>query len=180
MATPEEMAAKMRANVPEKTGRTMDDWFTVLDGAGLEKHGEMVKLLKGDHGVGHGFANLIVTDFRNRDAGPPTDLVATMYEGRDHLRPIHDAVIELAQGLGDDVDPSPRKSYVSLRRSKQFAMVGPATKTQVELSFNLAGKETTDRLQAAKGMATHRVRLSAVEEVDDEVVGWLTEAYGNA
>lgn len=180
MATPEQMADTMRGNVPEKTGRTMDDWFGVLGGSGVEKHGEMVKLLKSEHGVSHGFANLIVSDFRNQGVEASADLVATMYETKQDLRPIHDAVVELAEALGGDVVLSPKKAYVSLRRSKQFAMVGPATKTQVEVSFKLKGKGTTDRLQAAKGMATHRVRLSSKDEVDDEIAGWLREAYGNA
>ncbi len=180
MPSPEQMADTMRGNVPEKTGRTMDHWFGVLRGCGFEKHGEMLKLLKGEHGVSHGFANLIVTDFRNQDVEAPTDLVATMYEAKQDLRPIHDAVVELAEALGGDVELAPKKAYVSLRRSKQFAMVGPATKTQVEVCFNLKGKGTTDRLQAAKGMATHRVRLSSKDEVDEEIAGWLREAYGNA
>lgn len=180
MPTPEEQAATMRANVPGKTGKTMDAWFGVLGAAGLEKHGEMVKLLKADHGVGHGFANLIVTDFRNRGNDDPVDLVAAMYEGREHLRPIHDAVISIAEGLGADVELAPKKTYVSLRRSKQFGSVGPATKTRVEVCFNLAGKEPEGRLQAAKGMATHKVRASSVDEVDAELAAWLREAYEGA
>jgi len=180
MPTPDELADTMRENVHEKTGRAISEWFELLDSAGLEKHGQMMKLLKGEHGVTHGFANLIVADFRARGAGPPTDLVAAMYEGREGLRPIHDAVVAAVAAFGTDVELTPKKSYVSLRRSKQFGLVGPATKTQVEVCVNLKGKDATARFKAAKGMATHKTRLASVDEVDQELRAWLREAYGEA
>ena len=184
MSTPEEMAAKMRANVLDKTGRPLDDWFVVLKGAGLEKHGEMVKLLKSEHGVTHGFANLIVHDFRSSaggEEGAATDLVSAQYTGKkEHLRPVYDAIVAQVDRFGEDVEVAPKKAYVSLRRSKQFATVGPATNSAVEVGLNLKGHETTDRLLAGKGMVTHRVRLSEVSEVDGELVGWMREAYDRA
>lgn len=185
MPTPEEQAATMRANVEEKTGHPVSHWMAELEKAGLEKHGEMVKHLK-EQGVGHGFANLLVHDFRDRKGGGAAgggegDLVDAQYSGRKaDLRPIHEAVVAAATALGGDVEVSPKKTYVSLRRKKQFAQVGPATNTQVEVGFNFKGHATTDRLIPASGMCTHRVRLSDVGEVDDELRGWLREAYEGA
>jgi predicted transport protein len=180
MASPEEMARTMRANVPEKTGRSMDAWFAELEASGLEKHGQMVKHLKSEHGVTHGFANLIASDFRSRGEAAAPDPVDAMFEGREGLRPIHDAVIEAVRELGDDVELAPKKSYVSLRRSKQFGMVGPATKSQVEVCLNLKGTDPTDRFKATKGMATHKTRLTAPAEVDSELIEWLRAAYDRA
>jgi len=192
MPTPEEMAATMRANVEEKTGHPISHWMEVLGRTKLEKHGEMVKHLKAQ-GVGHGFANLLVHDFRDRKSGGAAGtgggavaeggggLVDAQYSGKKaDLRPIHDAVVAAASGLGDDVEVSPKKTYVSLRRKKQFAQVGPATNTQVEVGLNFKGHATTDRLVAAGGMCTHRVRLADVTEVDDELRGWMREAYEGA
>lgn len=183
MPTPEEMAATMRANALEKTGRAVEDWFGVLSASGLEKHGELVKHLKTEHGVGHGFANLIVHDFRGAAAGgsdgdSEDDPISAHYAGRKaHLRPIHDAIMERVNALGDDVEVAPKKTYVSLRRSKQFACVGPATNSAIELGLNMRGHPTTARLLEGKGMVTHRVRLGSVDEVDDELLGWIREAY---
>jgi hypothetical protein len=69
---------------------------------------------------------------------------------------------------------------VALRRSKQFATVGPASGGRLEVGLNLKGKEPAGRLEATTGMCTHRVRLSSPTEFDDEVRGWLREAYDRA
>jgi hypothetical protein len=69
---------------------------------------------------------------------------------------------------------------VSLRRSKQFATVGPGPGGRLEIGLNLAGVEPAGRLEATGGMCTHRVRLSSTDELDAQVIGWLREAYERA
>ena len=186
MATPEEMAATMIANMPEKTGKPMADWLKIVSASGLEKHGAIVKLLKTDHGMTHGFANLVAHTALKSAASTTDessdDLVAAQYSGaKADLKPIYDAVIAHVQTLGVDVEIAPKKASVSLRRSKQFALVTPATKTRVDLGINIKGKEPVGRLEASKNaMCTHVVKLAAVGELDDEVKGWLKEAYSAA
>ena len=177
--TPEQMAASMLANLPEKTGRSIDEWRTILGEANLARHGEMVKLLKGEYGIGHGFANLIVHAFRTAGEEEIDDPVAAQYSGKkEHLRPIYDAIVHELPKFGGDVEISPKKAYVSLRRNKQFATVGPATNSAVEVGLNLKGVPSTARLKAAKGgMVSHTVRLGDVTEVDEELIAWVKQAY---
>jgi hypothetical protein len=84
-------------------------------------------------------------------------------------------------GFGD-FEIAPKKTYLSLRRKKQFAMVGPATKTQVEVGLNARDLPAGGRLVAQKpgGMCQYKVRLSSPDEVDDELVGWVRSAYDAA
>ena len=58
-ASPEEMAASMIANFKEKTGKTLPQWLKITAKCGLSKHGQIVKFLKSEHGMTHGFANLV-------------------------------------------------------------------------------------------------------------------------
>ncbi len=175
-------------NLPAKTGRSLDEWFAVLDvakrdDASLEKHGKAMALLKGDHGLCHGFANLVALRYRARDAGPQThdDLVDAQYVGgKAALRPILDRLVAEATALGDDVEVAPKKTSVSLRRRKQFAVVEAASAKRVQLGINLADAPATERLRAVGGMCTHRVDLAAIDDVDDELLGWLREAYALA
>ncbi len=186
MATPEEMAATMIANMPEKTGKPMEDWLKIVFASGLEKHGAIVKLLKTDHGMTHGFANLVAHTALKSAASTTDassdDLVAAQYSGaKADLKPIYDAVIAYVQTLGGDIEIAPKKASVSLRRSKQFALVTSATKTRVDLGINIKGKAPEGRLEASKNaMCTHIVKLAAAGELDDEVKGWLKEAYSAA
>lgn len=184
MASPEEMAAKMKANLKEKTGKTLAQWLKLTRKCGEEKHGGIVKWLKGEHGVTHGFANLIAHETLGglSSDSPADELVTAQYAGKkEGLRPIYDKLIAAARKLGADVEVSPKKVYVSLRRSKQFALVQPSTATRVDLGLVLKGKEPTERLEASgsfNSMVTHRVRLTSAKEVDAEVRKWLKEAYG--
>jgi predicted transport protein len=177
----------MLDNIPEKTGKTLDEWYTILRASGLEKHGEMLKLLKGEYGVTHGFANTIAMLYRQEaQGGAPDeeDLVAEQYAGaKAGLVPIYEAILKVVDGFGSDVEIAPKKSYVSLRRKKQFAIVQPSTKTRVDLGLNLKDVEPTDRLAgggAFGGMCSHKVAITSPEEIDAEVVGWLREGYEQA
>ena len=51
--------ATMEANIAEKTGRPFAAWVALVRKSGLQKHGEIVKFLKADHGFTHGYANLV-------------------------------------------------------------------------------------------------------------------------
>lgn len=176
----------MIANLPEKTGRSLEEWFDVIAGAGAEKHGEIMKLLKGEHNVTHGYANTISMLYRQRESGPPAeeDLIAEQYSGaKAGLRPIYEAVLATVNQFGKDVEVAPKKTYVSLRRNKQFAIIQASAKDRVDLGLNLMDAEATERLEGGKvfsGMCSHRVRLSSPDDVDEQVTGWLREAYEQA
>jgi len=145
-----------------------------------------VKHLKGEHGLTHGFASLVAHHALRGAAGAADgdDLVAAQYAGKKQgLRPIYDALLAAVQKLGRDVEVAPKKAYVSLRRSKQFAIVQPSTATRVDVGLNLKGQPTTERLEASgsfNAMVSHRVRLESVQDVNPELVRWLKAAYSKA
>jgi hypothetical protein len=97
------------------------------------------------------------------------------------LRPIHDRFMERVSAFGE-FEIAPKKGYVSLRRKKQFAMIGPATNSRVEVGLNMKGVPGTDRLQAQApgGMCQYKVRLSGPGEVDAELIGWVRQAFDDA
>ena len=169
-------------NIPAKTGRSLTEWFGVLDAANLPQHGKALALLKAEHSVSHGFANLIVNLHRQRGVETaPTDLVDAQYSGsRAALRPLYDQLVVAAAALGHDVEVAPKKASVSLRRSKQFALVEAPSSSRISLGLNLRGTEPRGRLREAGGMCTHRVDLSSLEDLDSEVLGWLRDAYERA
>jgi predicted transport protein len=184
--SPEEQEAGMIARLPEQTGRSLDEWKQVVKQSGLTAHGQLVKLLKSEHGVTHGYANLIVHKaLRSDDAsvGTEDDLVDAQYAGKKaELRPIYDAVIARVQQFGADVELAPKKAYVSLRRSKQFGILQPGA-GRLDVGINLKNEPATERLEPSgsfNAMVSHRVRITNVREVDDQLIGWLRTAYDRA
>ena len=126
--------------MPEKTGKSLEDWFDLLKKKNLKKHSDIMALIKGDHGVTHGYANTISLLFRQKAAGcPPTDaeLIAAQYEKKPNLNPLYDRLVMEANEFGKDIKVAPKKAYVSLRRARQFAIIQPSTKTRMDLGLNL-------------------------------------------
>jgi len=186
MPSPEEMEAAMIANLEAKTGRTLPQWLKVTRASRLDKHGAIVKLLEAEHGVGHGYANLIAQRTLAERAPAPAggDFVAAQYGGvKAGMKPVYDRVVKAASALGSDVQVRPLKSYVTLRRTKQFAIVKASTRTRVDLGLNLRGVEPAGRLLPSGSlgsMCTHRVELGGPADVDAEVKRWLKAAYDGA
>lgn len=183
--SPDEMLDSMIRNLEEKTGRSLDAWIAQVRGEGLERHGEIVKWLKGEHGLGHGYANLVASRaLASPAAAGEEGLVAAQYAGaKAALRPIYDTLAAAVASFGTDVEIAPKKTCVSFRRSKQFALVQPSTATRVDVGIQLKGVEPAGRLEASgsfNAMVSHRVRLSAAAEIDDELIGWLRAAYDRA
>jgi hypothetical protein len=186
MATPEQMLESMIKNFVANTGKALDEWIKVAKASKLTKHGEIVKLLKVEHKMGHGYANLVAQEALRGGSAPVgnDDLVEAQYSGgKAGLRPIYDSLIGAIRKFGSDVEVSPKKAYVSLRRSKQFAILQPSTATRLDVGINLKGAKSTERLEASgsfNAMVSHRVRVESAGQVDKELLTWLRQAYDAA
>lgn len=190
MADPQKALEAQLQNLQQRSGHSLAELYALLRSSGLSRHGELRDHLKQSLGMGYGDANTLVHLYLAQTAPAPTPPAAdgqdsvldALYAGpKAALRPVHEALMQTAQALGD-FEIAPKKGYLSLRRKKQFAMLGPATKTQVELGLNAKGLVATPRLiaQAPGGMCHYKLRLGSVDEVDEEVREWLRAAYEQA
>lgn len=179
--------ATQLANIEKRTGKSLDALTSIVRTSGLTKHGEIRDMLKRDLGMGHGDANTLVHYVLKSDgasaadaAGKTSDdVLDEIYSGaKSSLRPIHDRLME-AIGRFGEFEIAPKKGYVSLRRKKQFAMIGPGTNTRVDVGLNMKDVPATGRLVAEKpgGMCQYKVRLMDPKEVDGELVAWIRRAY---
>jgi len=169
-------------NMPEKTGKSLDDWKLILKTKDFSKHSEAVNYLKKEHNVTHGFANTIVA-LTKEENNTPTELVEHQYNGKDDLLPIYKSLISVVKEFGNDITITPKKTSVSIIRKTQFALIKPATKTRIDLGLKLKDKPTTDRLENSGPfgtMCTHRVKLTDITQIDDQLIEWLQEAYEKA
>ena len=183
MADPQAAIATQLRNIEAKTGKSLAQLRAMIAQSGLAKHGEVRAMLIERLGLGYGDANTLAhaakAEAAPAEAGDPLDAI---YAGnKAALRPIHESVMARIERLGA-FEIAPKKDYVSLRRKKQFAMLGPAAQTQVELGLNVKGLPADARLKAmpAGGMCQYTVRLSTPAEVDASLVAWLRAAYDTA
>lgn len=184
--TPEEMMAAIVRNLPEKTGKSLDQWIEILRTDGPQgPRKERVAYMKQVHGLGHVQAQVVV-DVADKpaDAKPksPEEMVNEQYAGpKAHLRPILDRILAAVRDFGPDLSIEPRNTYVSLNRNRQIAYIQPATRTRVDVYLCLPNTEAAGRLQPANlgpgERRTHKVALTSAEEVDAELIGWLKQAY---
>ena len=101
--------------------------------------------------------------------------------GKAHLRPIHEKLMAAIGSFGE-FEIAPKKGYVSLRRKKQFATIGPASQTRIEVGLNMKGLPGTDRLlaQPPGGMCQYKVNVTDAAQADAELVAWIRTAYDSA
>lgn len=166
-------------NMPEKTGKSLSEWQVLLKTITFAKHSEAVNFLKKEHHVTHGFANTIVTLSKEENI-EDDDLVQAQYKGKEILFPMYERLLEVITAFGDDVVITPKKTTVSIIRKKQFALIKPASKTRIDLGLKIKDKAITDRLGNSGPfgtMCTHRVKITELSEIDDQLIAWLNEAY---
>ncbi len=184
MADPRTATARQLANIETATGTTVSQWTAKAHSAGKAEHGEILNWLKVEHDLTHGNANALAHAVRENAAGGPAsddDLLAAQYAGgKAALRPLYEQLVALARGLGEDVEVVVRKTGVSLRRQRQFALIEAPSARRLRLGLNLKGIEPTERLRSAGGMCSHSVDLPDLGSVDAEVTGWIAQAYGAA
>ena len=180
-------------NIQSKTGRTIAALHAELAATGLAKVGEKRSWLMATHKLGYGDANTVALlmgkvppglgdDAAAAPPAPAGDPLDTLYAGpKAHLRAVHDAVMEAVRRFGP-FEEAPKKTYISLRRKKQFAMVGPATKDQVEIGLNAKDLPSNARLkvQPPGSMCQATTRIGSAKEVDALLVAWLKQAYDAA
>jgi predicted transport protein len=185
MADIQKALATQLTNIEARTGKTLEQLITYVRNSGLAKHSEIVGMLKSSLGLGHGDANTIAHLAKGAGQAPggsTADPLDALYTGpKAALRPIHDALLPHLSQLGS-FDTNPKQKYVSYRRKKQFAMIGPATNTRVEVGLNVKALPNSPRLEIMPvgRMCNYRVKLTDRTQVDAELVAWIKAAYAAA
>jgi len=180
------------AKLPEKTGRSLEEWIKLVQKSGPAEEKQRRDWLKKEYNLGTNSAWWIAERASGKggeDGDPEAYLkaaegyVEAQYAGpKAHLRPIYQRLLELAFELGGDVKACPCQTIVPLYRRHVFAQIKPTTQTRIDLGFALGQTKTPKRLIDTGGFAkkdriTHRIPLESVQEVDKEIERWLKTAY---
>lgn len=184
MSDPRTIMGPMAESLEATTARSVEDWMTTVGSLGLQRHGEILAALKRDHGLSHGYANMLALVATGYGQQGEAELVEGLFAGpKAGLRPVYDRALEVVSGLGDDVTIAAKKTMVSFRRGKQFACFTPMSAKRVDVGVNLRGDLADEAVGVSRlrptpgGMASHVFAITAPDEIDDEVVAWIRRAY---
>ena len=186
------MIQKWRSELKEKTGRSVEEWVRYIKKHGPKDDKARREWLKNEHGLGTNSAWWL----SDRAAGKGTEegdpdaylkaaegYVEAMFSGtKAGLRPIYDALLKLGLSVGKEAKACPCQTIVPLYRNHVFAQIKPTTRTRIDFGFALGDIKATGRLIDTGGFAkkdriTHRIEITALKDIDDEVKRWLKVAY---
>jgi hypothetical protein len=188
------MVQKWLAELKEETGRSMEEWLALVKKGGPKDEKSRREWLKTKHKIGTNKASWIAERAEGKGALEDTPeaylktavlYVEEQYAGpKEKLRPIFDELLTLGKSMGDDVKACPCKTIVPLYRQHVFAQIKPTTNTRIDLGFALThykGKLPKGLIDAGglakKDRITHRMEITAADQIDGDVKKWLKMAY---
>jgi hypothetical protein len=187
-----EMVQNWITSLPDKTGKSLEQWLAFVKKHGPAGEKERREWLKAEHGLGTNAAGWIAERAGGKGGEEDTPegylkaasgYVESMFAGaKAGLRPIYERVLELTSELGGDVKACPCQTIVPLYRNHVFAQLKPSTKSRLDLGFALKDLPAEGKLIDTGGFAkkdriTHRIPLATLADIDKEVSHWLKRAY---
>lgn len=186
------MTQKWIGELKQKTGRSLAEWLKHIKKAGPKDEQERRAWLKEEYGLGTNTAWWLAerAEGKGEESGDPDRYleaaerdVEKMYSGaKAHLRPLYDALLKLGLKTGKEAKACPCSTIVPLYRNHVFAQIKPTTQTRIDMGFALGDTKATGRLIDTGGFAkkdriTHRIPITSIDDIDDEVKHWLEVAY---
>jgi len=166
-----------------RTGDGLETWNRRVVESGTHDESSLRAWLSQQGVTGYPQMLLVMERFGYPDylTASADELIEGQYFDRPALRPILDAVLARLPAVGE-VTVQARKTYVALLTPKRtFAAVQPTTRQRIDLGLRLEGVAATTRLLPAPNFAqsavTMKIGLSSPDDVDDELDGWLRQAY---
>src|SRR5262245_11489183 len=188
------MVKKWIADLPDKTGRSLDQWSDVYRKL-AKKHPvrkDLVAAIKNEYGLGTVTAEQIWEYTFNSITWEGDDstylknaeeYVNGQYAGaREQFKPLFDEVVRFARTLGKDVRVCPCKTMVPLYRGRVFAELRAATNSRFEIALcmtNVPYDELLKKNPRAKGndRQLYVINLQATKDFNSTVKKWLKHAY---
>ena len=186
------MVQKWKQELPQKTGRSLEEWIAFTKASGPPTENERREWLKKEHKLGTNSAWWIAERLEGKgteEDSPEAYLdaaehwVEAMFLGpRAALRPLYNSLLKLALSLGKDVKVSPGKTIVPFYRNHVFGQIKPSTNTRLDLGLALGNMKTPKRLidtggYQKKDRITRRIEITSKADIDEEVKKWLKKAY---
>lgn len=184
MISPTDMMSSVTDSMKERTGKTLEEWVAAVQATKIDPLDQKaVRNWLKSQGVMQN-SQWAIADAAARAAGwerPSVEgYIDSQFQGeKAALRPIFDALREIIEGLGEDVTAEGRGGYTPFVRKRQFVAIQASTKTRVDLGlrFRQAPDSALLSTTSLPGQSTHKLGLSSVDDITDEVADLIRVAY---
>lgn len=134
------MMAAVIANLEARTGKPLAEWMAIVAAKGPATPAARKQWLKQTYGLGQNTAMAILSSLDGSAAAyaDAAGLVEAQYAGpKAGLRSLYETLAALARDLGADVTLKPCRTYVTIARRSQFAVIQATTRTRLDLGLSL-------------------------------------------
>lgn len=178
--------------LPEKTGRSLNQWLALIKKEGPVDESGRRDWLKKSHGLGANSAWWLAERSVGKGGEEDTpegylrtaeSYVEAMFSGKKAaLRPVYHQLLVIGLKTGKEAKACPCKTIVPLYRTHVFAQIKPTTITRIDLGLALGKMKTPARLidtggYDKKDRITHRIEIASAADIDADVKRWLKTAY---
>lgn len=171
----------------EKTGKTLEEWLPVVKKSGFAKQMEITNWLKAEHKLNHLQASLLAGLYLNN--GKPvyqneTSLLDNQFTKCEEMRPLYNAVSEKIMKAFPDAQLIPKKTYLSLTATREFAAINIKPK-EIRLGIDLGDIAFTETLQKSKlsgpmPRISHMIILTDINQFDKNAHEYLQLSYNRS
>ncbi|MFZ5351110.1 MAG: DUF5655 domain-containing protein [Bacillota bacterium] len=183
--SPKEMENAIIRNLPEKTGKSLEEWMKMCIESGPASKKELLTWLKTSMGLGHGQAQVVIRRLENNNNNEyeqEEKLVSELFSCENEgLYELYETVSKEVMKLGSDIKVKPCKTYVPFYRNKQFLIVKPEGDL-LYIGMALNGESDSTLLTKAKGLGgsdriNKQLGIRSGRDITSEVLGLIKKAY---
>lgn len=180
---PKQMGEAILRNLEEKTGKTLEQWISILKKAKVSDKKSVMDFLKNTHSLGHFQAQKIFECFDGKDMYENTDdFIPALFNSSDLLKAYKKVETTITK-FGNDVRIQPCKTYIPFYRKNQFALIKVSKDKKVIIGLNLPDDFKNERFKKSKTGGSERINyqttLETISDFDKEIIEIITSAYNN-
>ncbi|MBK9098911.1 MAG: DUF4287 domain-containing protein [bacterium] len=171
----------------EKTGKTIEQWLTLVKPKGFTKQMEILNWLKKEHKLNHMQAAFVAGIYLNN--GKPVyqnedNLLENQFAKADGMRNLFDFVSTSILKEFPDAKLIAKKTYVSFTATREFAAINikPA---ELRLGFDLGDQKFNNEIQKSKltgpmPRISHMVIITQKEQLKKNILEYLKQSYNRS
>ena len=168
----------------EKTGKSLEEWLSVVKATTLSKKMEIVNWLKSEHELNHMQAGFVAGIYLNNGKTVYTNednLLENQFVKCEAMRPLFNSISERILKDFPGTQLIPKKTYLSFTAAREFAAINIKQK-EIRLGIDLGDEPFSNSLQKSKlsgpmPRISHMIVLTDIKQFNLQILNYLKQSY---